>query len=168
MRLAITAAGLFALAYLIHLVWWRIRLPRRPLATLLRWMLLFLPAGLGGLSAVGLWPRSWLGSPAAAVVSLVYLSLTLLYVITYSALESDSPTLSLIRWIAVHPNGVSQRELDGFMASRPFVEARLKALQEDGLAEQRGDRIFVKGRPSLFFKCVLGWRILYGPLERGG
>ena len=163
-----TAGGLFALAFLIHLVWWRIRLPRRQLPTLFKGMLLFLPLGLAGLNGVGLWPGPWLLSPAAALVALIYLSLTITYVITYSALEADSPTLSLMRWIAAHPGGVSQGELDGFMASRPFVQARLRALQDDGLTEQRGDRVFMKGRPSLFFRIILGWRVLYGTLERGG
>lgn len=168
MRLAITAGGLFALAFLIHLIWWRIRLPRRQLPTLFKGLLLFLPLGLAGLSAVGGWPSRWLLSPAAAVVALIYLALTIVYSITYSVLEADSPTLSLMRWIASHPTGVRQADLDGFMASRPFVQARLRALQKDGLAEQRGDRLFMKGRPNVFFRIILGWRVLYGPLERGG
>jgi len=168
MRLATTGVGLFVLAFLIHLAWWRIRLPRRQRPTLFRGLILFLPLGLGGLTAVGLWPARWLLSPAAAVVALIYLSLTITYVISYTALEGDSPTLSLMRWIGAHPGGVSQGELDAFMASRPFVQTRLKALEEDGLAEQRGERVYAKGRPTLLFRAVMGWRELYGPVERGG
>jgi hypothetical protein len=168
MRLAITAFGLFFVAFLFHLLWWKIRLPRRQLPTLFRWLVVFLPLGLCGLNLIGLWPSSWLLSPASALVALIYLSLTITYVITYSALEGDSPTLSLMRWIASHPNGVSESELDGFMASRPFIQARLKALDDDGLTELRGERVFIKGRPSLFFRIVLGWRSLYGPMEKGG
>lgn len=168
MRLAITAFGLFGVAFLFHLLWWKIRLPKRQLPTLFKWLVLFFPLGLGGLSAVGLWPTSWLLSPASALVGLIYLALTITYVITYSALEGDSPTLSLMRWIASHPNGVSESELDVFMASRPFIQARLKALDDDGLTELRGNRVFIKGRPSLFFRVVLSWRTIYGPMEKGG
>jgi hypothetical protein len=168
MRLAFTAFGLFLTAFLIHLLWWRIRLPKRQLPTLLKWSVLFFPLGLGGLNLCGQWPASLFTSPATVVVGLLYFSLTITYVITYSALEGDSPTLSLMRWIARHPQGVSEKELESFIASRPFIEARLKALEADGLTEERNGAVFIKGRPSLFFRIVLGWRALYGPIERGG
>jgi|GEM_PF-5604334 len=60
MRLAFTGFGLFLVAFVIHLVWWRIKLPYRQLPTLFKWFLLFFPIGLGAADAIGLWPTAWL------------------------------------------------------------------------------------------------------------
>jgi len=168
MRMAIIAFGMFISAFLVHLVWWRVRLPKRQLPVLFKGFVLFFPLGLGALNISGQWPAALFTSPATAVVGLLYFALVITYVITYSALEGDSPTLSLMRWIARHPQGVSEKELDGFIASRPFIQARLKALEADDLTEVRDGAVFIKGRPSLFFRIILGWRALYGSMERGG
>jgi hypothetical protein len=168
MRLALTAFGLFLAAFCVHVLWWRIRLPKRQLWTLLRGLTAFFPLGMGMLCGLGLWPAAWFTSPAIAVVALLYFSLTITYVITYSALEGDSPSLSLVRWIATRPEGVTAAELDAFMAQRPFIRARLRALQEDALTEERDGRLFIRGTPSLFFRAILAWRTLYGPMDRGG
>jgi hypothetical protein len=168
MQLAFNAFGLFLIAFLLHLAWWRIRLPKRQLPALFKGFVLFFPLGLCALKAGGLWPAALFTSPATAVVGLLYFSLVITYVITYSALEGDSPTLSLMRWIAQHPEGVREQDLEDFIASRPFIQARLKALEADDLTEVRGGAVFIKGRPSLFFRIIVAWRALYGSIERGG
>lgn len=168
MLLALTAFGLFGTAFLLHLAWWRVRLPRRQLATLFKMLLGFFPIGMCALTLLGVWPAEWLFSPAAAVVALIYGSLTITYVITYSAIEGDSPTLSLLRWVATQPNGVDEKKLADFMAARPFIQARIKALYTDDLIEERYGKLRIKGRPSLFFRLILAWRTLYGPMEKGG
>ena len=168
MQLAFIAFGLFLTAFLLHLVWWRIRLPKQQLTALFKGFVLFFPLGLGALKAGGYWPATPFISPATAVVGLLYFALVITYVITYSALEGDSPTLSLMRWVAQHPEGVSEKELEAFIASRPFIQARLRALEADDLTEVRDGAVFIKGRPSLFFRLILGWRALYGSIERGG
>ncbi len=168
MQLAFIGVGLFVLAFVIHLVWWRIRLPYRQLPTLFKWFLLFFPLSLGALHLLGLWPTERVDSPATAVVALLYFSLTITYVITYSALEADSPTLTLIRWIAQRPDGATEEELESFMATRPFIHARLKALDVDKMTVQRDGRIYLNGHPSLFFRLIIAWRALYGPINKGG
>jgi hypothetical protein len=168
MQLAFIGVGLFVLAFVIHLVWWRIRVPYRQLPTLFKWFMLFLPLGVGALYLLGLWPVERLVSPATAVVALLYFSLTITYVITYSALEADSPTLTLIRWIAQRPDGATEKELESFMATRPFIQARLKALHVDKMAVQRDGRVYLNGQPSFFFRLIIAWRALYGPIDKGG
>jgi len=168
MQLAFIGVGLFALAFVVHLVWWRIRLPYRQLPALFKWLLLFFPLSLFALRLLGICPTEQVLSPAAAVVALVYFSLTVTYVITYSALEADSPTLTLIRWIAQRPDGATEKELESFMATRPFIHARLKALDVDKMTTQRDGRIYLNGKPSLFFRLIIAWRKLYGPIHKGG
>jgi hypothetical protein len=168
MQLAFIGVGLFALAFVIHLAWWRIRVPCRQLPTLFKWFLLFFPLSLAVLHLLGLCSAERVLSPAVALVALVYFSLTVTYVITYSALEADSPTLSLIRWIAQRPDGATEKELESFMTKRPFIHARLKALDVDRITTQRDGRIYLNGQPSLFFRLIIAWRKLYGPIHKGG
>lgn len=168
MQLVLTAVGLFVSAFFLHLVVWRIRPPKRQLRALFLGFVCFFPIGLVLLGAADLWSERLLKSPATAVVALLYFSLTITYVITYTALEGDSPTLSLMRWVGNKPQGVSHKEIHSFITSRPFIQARLRALEVDELAEVRDGTVFIKGRPSVFFRIVLAWRTLYGSMERGG
>jgi hypothetical protein len=102
-------------------------------------------------------------------VCLFYVSLAFYYVITYSAIEGDSPTLSLIRHLnASGGRGISSAELHEFLEARPFIKARITALMHDGLLREENGRYFVAGRGSLFFRLILAFRRLYGSIERGG
>ena len=87
---------------------------------------------------------------------LAVIAFALAYVVTYSALEADSPTLSLVRHIASSGlGGVREEELRDFMASRPFVGARLSALVEEGMVQEREGRIHLAEHPYTLFKLVL-------------
>jgi len=152
-----TSALLVGILFLVHLVWWRVALPRRQRPAL---MVLFLVGGvvLAPASAflcakAGLEPLSliqWLN------VGLALVAFTLAYVVTYSALEADSPTLSLVRHIASSgAEGVREDELRIFMASRPFVGARLTALVEEGMIHEREGRIHLADHPYTLFRLVL-------------
>lgn len=102
-------------------------------------------------------------------VTLFYGSASLSYVITYSAIEADSPTLSLIRFLAgAKAEGRSKDAVTQFMALRPFVRARLIALAGSGLIRVEGDRYIATGAQPLFFRIILGFRKIYGPISRGG
>ena len=143
--------------FAVHLIWWRIALPRRQRAVLLG---LFLIGGLALAPAVALL-LGWLGIGALSFVQwlnvgLAVVAFALAYVVTYSALEADSPTLSLVRYIAAAgPDGVREEELSEFMASRPFVGARLSALIEEGMVHERDERVHLAEHPYTLFKMVL-------------
>lgn len=143
--------------FAVHLVWWRVALPRRQRAILLG---LFLIGGFA-LAPVAAFLLGWLGFGALSVVQwlnvgLAVVAFALAYVVTYSALEADSPTLSLVRHIAAAgAGGVREEELREFMASRPFVGARLSALVEEGMVHERGGRIHLAEHPYTLFRMVL-------------
>ena len=143
--------------FAVHLVWWRVALPRRQRAVLLG---LFLIGGLALAPVVALL-LVWLGFGTLSAVQwlnvgLAVLAFALAYVVTYSALEADSPTLSLVRHIAAAgAGGVSEEELCEFMASRPFVGARLSALVEEGMVHEREGSIHLAEHPYTLFRMVL-------------
>ena len=163
MTVFVTTVVLFAFALGVHLVLWRVRLPKYHTRTLL---LLFFSLLGGWLILTPLQPITL---PQIAHVCLFYTSLAFCYIITYSALEADSPTLSLVRHMAQSgAAGLSTAEVESFLSTRPFVRARLGALVHDGLVEERNSRYFVASRGSLFFQVILGFRKLYGAIQQGG
>ena len=140
-----------------HLVWWRVALPRRQRVVLL---VLFLGGGIvlaplvaWLVGSLGFAPLSWV---EWLNVALAVVAFALAYVVTYSALEADSPTLSLVRHIAAAGRrGLAEAELGEFMASRPFVGARLTALVDEGMVYEKEDRILLAEHHYTLFRMVL-------------
>ena len=163
MAVFLTTSILFLAALGLHLIVWKIRLPKFQTRTLL---LLFALALAVWLLTLTVQSMPW---PEVAHVCLFYTSLSLCYVITYSAFEADSPTLSLIRHAHdAAGQGMSSEEVHLFLEKRPFVKARLAALTHDGLVREESGRYFAIGRGSIFFRVILVFRKLYGPIQEGG
>lgn len=158
-------------AFVAHLLIWRVWLPERQLRALL-----CIFAGLyAALIAFLAWRLlSSIGSESM-LVSLAYASLfywpaALCYVITYSAMEGDSPTLSLARHLhAKGQEGVTREELEEFFKRRPFIGARIDALVNDGvLYKEEGEYRLADGQ-FRFFRLILGYRkVVFGPVKAGG
>ncbi|MEY2498943.1 MAG: hypothetical protein QOD12_2499 [Verrucomicrobiota bacterium] len=163
MAVFLTTLVLFLTALGLHLIVWKIRLPKFQTRTLL--LLFALVLSLWLLTLI-VWPMPL---PAVVHVCLFYISLSLSYVITYSAFEADSPTLSLIRHAhEAADQGMSFEEVRLFLEKRPFVKARLAALTHDGLVREENGRYFAIGGGSIFFRVILLFRKLYGPIQEGG
>ena len=166
------AAGALFIAWIVHLAIWRWRFPKAQLKALLVvfavvWAIATLSV-LAGFVGVGSSPAGWL--VGFLYFCLIYWSAALCYVITYSAMEGDSPTLSLTRHLHRRgEEGVSHEEIDEFFRQRPFVGARVKALVTENvfIEEQSGYRLS-PGR-YVFFRVILGYRrIVFGPIKSGG
>jgi len=163
MAVFLTTLVLFLGALGLHLIVWKIRLPKFHTRTLL---LLFALVLFLWLVTLTLRPMSL---AEVAHVCLFYTSLSLCYVITYSAFEADSPTLSLIRHAhEAAGQGISSEEVHLFLEKRPFVKARLAALTHDGLVREENGRYFAVGGGSIFFRVILIFRKLYGSIQEGG
>jgi hypothetical protein len=105
------------------------------------------------------------------ILQVVTLSIPLFlcYVITYSAIEGDSPTLSLMKSLDEQRHtGLPKDEVFHFFLARPFVQSRLEALVRSGLVKIDGERLMIARQPSMPFRVVLGYRKLFGPISKGG
>jgi hypothetical protein len=163
MKVFLTSVGLFFFAFTVHFILWRYQLPKQHIKTLL--IIFGVVFCLWLLGAITYSARVF----EVIHVALFYGSVSLCYVITYSAIEADSPTLSLIRFLAEGKSkGRSPDEVSQFMAQRPFVRTRLSALVHSGLIREDGLRFVAVGRQPLSFRVILGFRKLYGPISRGG
>jgi hypothetical protein len=163
MRVFLIGCLLFGVSLAIHLLIWKVRVPKRHIPTLLIvfFIVLILWTITSDVLSIPLWEFLH--------TALFFSSMSLCYVITYSAIEADSPTLSLIRFLAEAKDaGRSRDEITQFMALRPFVRARLLALARSGLIRQERSYYIAVGPGPLSFRLILGFRKLYGPISKGG
>ena len=172
MFVLVFAVAALAIAWLVHDALWRWQLPRAQLKALL---LIF--ALVWGLFSALLLADSIQNMLAGSFhfsrflySSLFYWSAALCYVITYSAMEGDSPTLSLTRHLHRRgEEGVSHEEIEEFFRQRPFVGARVKALVTDNVFIEEEDGYRLSPGSYLFFRVILGYRrVVFGPIKSGG
>jgi hypothetical protein len=130
--------GAAVLALLIHVVVWRLHVPKNVLP-----VFTFIFGCVYG-SAAAAYGLAFTGATGAGFVylSVLYFAIDLSYVLTYNGVVYDSPALSLVYRIGeAGTEGVTETDLQEFIRSRPFVHTRLKQLYRDGLVIRQGDRL---------------------------
>jgi hypothetical protein len=165
---ALLAAGVFATAFVMHLAWWRIRLPRRQTAVLLA---VFFGVLCTWLAVSHFMPGRWFTAAdrwQAIHVAVFHTACTLAYVVAYSAQEHRSPSMTLLVAVAdAGDAGCTREDLRGLLAGASPVEVRLDAMVHDGMVARDDDgyRLAAKGRA--WATVLLNWRRLLG-MPRGG
>ena len=160
-------------AWLAHLAVWRIRLPQAQLKALIlvfafTWCGARLAAWFSGWRFVSLADgQTFLG---LLYFCLFYWSAALCYVITYSAMEGDSPTLSLARYLhRKGDKGVCHEEVEEFFRQRPFIGARVRALVTDRILIEESKGYRLRSGKYLFFHTILFYRrMVFGRVSSGG
>jgi hypothetical protein len=154
-------SAMFALAFAAHVVWWRLRKPRQQGTTLVALFSLVAAVAVGALLALGL-DRFGLNLAQLVLTVDLFGSYALIYLILFSALEADSPTLTMIRLVQKRgPRGMSEDDLVRAMAGQSFVKRRVQQMIDERMAVRIGDRLYAsrKGRwlaaPILFYRRLL-------------
>jgi len=169
----ILAVTVWLSGFVIHLILWRWRLPAAQLRALLAIFLsVFVAACLLLISGV---LSLDFGPEGGKLVGFLYFAMSywaasLCYVITYSAMEGDSPTLSLTRHLhRKGAAGISHEEVEEFFRQRPFVGARVKALVTDNIFMEESSGYRLASGRYLFFRLILVYRrVVFGPIKSGG
>ena len=150
MKVALFAAGLFGAAFLIHWLVWHVRLPRRQTLVLLILFLSALPASLLLGNCVPSWSAYW---PAGVWewlhVATFHVALALAYIVIYSALEENSPSLTIVAFVLEGGDkGRSLEEVRSVINNDLILQSRLQAMVRDGLAANHDGvlRLTAKGR----------------------
>src|SRR3990172_1725927 len=128
MKVLFWGSAVFALSFVLHFALWRVRLPKRQTRALL---IIF----FGSLAAFFAFFRGYasLGLYECVSVGLFVVSLTLAYIITYSAMEVDSPSLVMVNAIAgAGAEGLPKARFDEMMTDDVLVIPRIKDLLRDG------------------------------------
>lgn len=137
----------FFAALAVHLIVWRVRFPRRNrifiLVNIFFWTLV---AGIIML-------RNFSGYADYIVL---YGSLAAAYIVSYPAMEADSPSLAIVSNIAkAGRSGLDKSELYKVMTDETQVVARIDDLLDDGLVRADSDRYTLTSK-GLFLANVFG------------
>jgi hypothetical protein len=168
MHTLLSASALFAVAFLIHLVVWRFRLPGRQSAALLAIFTGCLVCWLGAAWIAPGNPTAPRSGIEAVHVALVHVALTLAYVVAYSAIEHRSPSMTLLLAAAASgTRGLTREQLRGLLVAALPVESRLEAMVREGMLASGPDGYLLTPKGRAWEGVLGGWRRLLG-LPRGG
>ncbi|MDO9084370.1 MAG: hypothetical protein Q7U56_13925 [Humidesulfovibrio sp.] len=158
---------------LVHVLRWKISLPQNQLAALLKLILavaaLWLALNLGlGLAEVSLGPLPLAPVPCVLVL-FFYLALSLGYVMLFSTIDADSPSITIL--LALHAageQGVTAEELARRTGMDRFFASRIERMLADRMIAP-ADGGFVPAPKGLFLLRLVGlWRVVMGaPADLG-
>jgi hypothetical protein len=173
MSIAVTGVGLFMAAFVIHVAWWRLGRPRRSGQTLIvlmvavigiTWLVVFASA-LFWPAAAHLLPGNLIAFVHALVVAL---AIAAAYVMTYPAIEVESPILVLIDTIAKGGRaGVEFKELRHRLDNDALVAPRIQDLLDEGLLVLDDGRYRPTAKGVALARMFAGWRRIIGAGEGG-
>ncbi|MEZ6186031.1 MAG: hypothetical protein R3F62_13600 [Planctomycetota bacterium] len=168
MTLALFALGLFAACFGLHVLLWRVHLPRRQLPTLLFLLLVaFPPLVLGACYALpALRPSLPADAPGWILVGTFHVAFSLGYAVTYTALEEDSPTLCFLLYVARRGEaGCTPAEARAFLLQGSFLSKRLESATAGGLLDERDGRLHLTPQGARLARgFLLAQRVLGLPL----
>ena len=165
----IYGSGIFLAGFLLHLAWWRIRLPKRQTKVLL---LLFFSVLFLSLASLAVAPDIFSPEPLCGWelfhIALYVSALVLAYMITYSAIEADSPSLLLALAVArCGAKGMSSGEIYALLDDRALVDPRLSDLLLDKMAALENGRYVITAKGRLFANIFTLHRALLGAGKGG-
>jgi len=167
MTVLLAGIGLLFLSFCAQLVLWRIFIPSRQIRALL---VIFV---LVPLIAVALLQITGMGDvlatlSAAEIVRLAifYVSCALTYIVLYSAIEEQSPTLAIISYVAERSQCAGADLVERFGKGHELSQ-RIELLARSEFVRQEGDRYRLAPAGHRFAKLFDAANRLFG-LESGG
>jgi hypothetical protein len=174
MRVLLWGCILFDLAFLLHVMLWKIRLPKRQIR-----MLVLIFFGVLIIGILSLWsfplPLKALGLSAPYAlpeyihIALFFISLTLAYVVTYSAIEVDSPSMMMVMQIdSAGPDGMEKVAFAKTMTNDILVKSRIKDLITAELTYMDGDKYKLTPKGVVLARIFIFYRKLLMNYSKGG
>lgn len=166
MKVLVYGISLYVIAFILHLIIWRIRIPKRQTKALL---LIFFPTLLAGLfflfkgfSSVHSINLSQNNNLWECIhISLLYIPLTLAYIITYSAIEADSPSLLMVLAISkAGQRGLNKNDFYNSMTDDLLVKPRIIDLLRDKMAYMDGNKLRLTRKGLIFVHIFISYRNL--------
>lgn len=173
MNLLVYGTLLFVSAFLLHIIHWRVRIPKRQIKTLLTLFFFVLVCGTvllivcrSSIDLFGLIPPTHPGEWFQ--IWLYFTALTLSYMITYSAVESDSPSLLIVLKIAeAGTAGFKKASVEEELNDRVLIWPRVDDLLLDKMAVFADGRYHLTPKGKLLANIFIRYRGLMG-LGKGG
>ncbi len=121
--------SLLFVAFITHVIIWRYK---KPIAVNRALLIIFFTLPIVLLPAQSFLLEVHYSLPELASLVLLYVSCALVYIILYSAIEMQSPTLAIIDLINQSKNkGCTDDELQQYLAVENAIQMRLSAMQQN-------------------------------------
>jgi len=159
---------LFTLAFIVHIIVWKIKVPERQKTALLVTFVAVLISGLIGVKVGNyFYPPQFFWAPNSPVeylhIGLFFLSLLFLYVSVYTAVEADSPSLkTIVRVYEAGEAGVTLNKLIEYFNGERFLRSRLHHLIKDGMLSYDGQHYTLTATGTNFLRVCVYWRKILG------
>ncbi len=163
---------LAAFAFLLHLVVWRIHLPKKQTSTLLR---IFSFVLILGVFLLFKFPEliNWNISPAKNFFEIVqffllFISVAVAYIVSYPAIEVDSPTLIIIKAVSdAGPQGLDKSRLEEMMNDDLLIMPRIKDMLSDNMVYLDGKRYKLMAKGLIMARLFSFYRNIIGGTKGG-
>jgi len=173
MSVPIVSGALFCFAFAVHWVTWQAWRPKASGQVLVSLLVVSIIIAAGVLislsltsTAVGGWLPARAGEWLQAIV--LALAISASYVMTYPAVECESPTLVIVDAIARRgPEGLELNDLYRDLSDDFLVMARVNDLCNESLAIETDGRFALTQRGRFLARVFMSWRTLLR-LGRGG
>jgi len=172
MSILICGLGLFAVAFLLHILIWRLKRPANSVKTLITLFSSVLVSGIIGLLFLGrVYPQSLIlpqDSFASIYIAVFFYVLFLVYLLSFPAIEADSP--SLVIMMNIHragKAGLAASEIKAALKDDLMIGPRLKDLLGAGLIDADGSHYKINKKGVLFLLPFVAYRNFLG-LGKGG
>jgi len=165
MRLVVLLAASVsvALAFSLHVAWWRWRRPKADIGAILA---LFLVAPAVVYAALAAWPALTVPEWVAAYV--LHAAVSSAYVQTYPATQARSPTLSILVAVGRAPEGLDRDEITAALSRSGLVGERVEDLQRNALVRLEGERLVLTPPGKVLARAFGAYRGWLGLPDLGG
>ena len=154
MKILLSGAGLFSLSLCLHLVIWQIRLPKGQIKALLQLFFTVLVIG-----HIYLYLTSSASFIECLHSCLLFVSLSLAYLCTYSAIAADSPSLVMMTRIAETGSaGLDREKLFASLDDHSLIIPRIKDLHDAQMLSLSQGKYRLTTRGRLFVRIFINYR----------
>lgn len=173
MAILVWGLSIFFAAITIHVIIWRIYPAARSMRSLFRlfFYVLILAICFVKLTASVSISFSRIAPESLSDylhICLFFISLTLAYIISYSAVEAESPTVLIIdKVMKKGAAGLTRNELDNSLKDEILIEPRIKDLVNDKMVYSAGNRYKLTLKGRLFVTIFISYRNFLN-LPKGG
>ncbi|MFQ5861548.1 MAG: hypothetical protein ACE5IC_00320 [Candidatus Brocadiales bacterium] len=173
MRVLFWGSAIFCASFFLHLVIWKVRLPKRQSKALFQIFFGVLVASISILWGTSAFLANRESSaPGSHLeylhICLFFTSLTLAYILTYVAVEVDSPSLVMVMSIAMAGSeGLDEKRFNQRMTDDLLIKPRIRDLVHDELIYMEGNKYKLTSKGFLVVRIFSLYRRLLNA-EIGG
>lgn len=173
MKILVLGLSCFCSSFLVHLILWRVKLPcKQGKALFLTFFGIFLLdiLILYLISKTDFYHAYFiLQKPSEYLhIAFLYVSLTCAYIVTYPAIEVDSPSLVIVNAVANSGHGgLKEEDLRKGLTNEILVKPRLSDLVLGKMVCYDGDKLKITRKGILFITPFIMYRRLVGA-KKGG